>query len=185
MDSSRFDTLVKVLATRHPRRAALSLLSAIAGVGLAREGTGAAKNTGAKRVRVCNCASANVATCTSQKKPKDKAKKLLRTNPCAYKGRCTGVSGCAAGTILPPPGGPPPPPPCPTCPATTPICNGGICKCDAASASCVTGCCDGTSCQVGTSNTACGTNGAACEVCPSPNRPNCGLLPGGGGECVV
>jgi hypothetical protein len=95
MDSLRFDRLVKVLASRRPRRAALPLLAAL-GLGLA-DATeiGTAKTKNEKEIRICNCASADVATCKTQKKDKDKAKRTLRRNACAYKGRCTGVSGCA------------------------------------------------------------------------------------------
>ena len=106
MDGSRFDILTRVLATRRPRRAALPVLAAL-GVGLPALQETAAKTKGEKKVRVCTCASADGATGQSHKKAKDKVKKLLRTNPCAYKGRCTGVSGCAAGTVPPPPGGSP------------------------------------------------------------------------------
>src|SRR5215207_66227 len=105
MESCRFDSLVRGLASRRPRRAALPLLVAL-GLSLAGPRETAAKNKPQKKVRVCNCAGADVATCQSLKKPKDKAKKLLRTNPCAYKGTCQGISGCAAGTVSPP-GGPP------------------------------------------------------------------------------
>ena len=96
MESHQFDTLVTVFAARRPRRAALPAL-AVLGLGLAEPPEMAARNKNAKKVRVCNCASADVATCRSQKKAKDKAKKLLRRNACAYKGPCQGVSGCVAG----------------------------------------------------------------------------------------
>src|SRR5215213_3092664 len=103
MDSTNFDSLVKVLASRRPRRAALPLL-AVLGFGLAREETRAnKKNNHEKEIRICVCADANPSTCRTQKKEKDKAKKTLRRNPCAYRGRCqSGVSGCA--TAAPNPG---------------------------------------------------------------------------------
>jgi len=83
MESSRFDTLVKLLASRRPRRVALPLLATL-GLGLASsEQAGAKKNRQQKKVRVCNCTGPDGATCQNQKKAKDKAKKLLRTNPCA------------------------------------------------------------------------------------------------------
>jgi hypothetical protein len=96
MDSTHFDTLVRVLASRRPRRAALPLL-AVLGFGLAREETSAKKtNNHEKEIRICVCADANPSTCKTQKKEKDKAKKTLRRNVCAYRGRCqSGVSGCA------------------------------------------------------------------------------------------
>ena len=116
MDTGWFDSIAKVLATRQPRRAALSFLAAL---GLARPQEMDAKNKNEKKVRVCNCATGDAASCTTQKKAKDKAKKLLKRNPCAYKGNCTGVSGCAAGTVPPPP------------PACTPNCGTGCCSADA------------------------------------------------------
>src|SRR5215207_5345163 len=118
MESCRFDRLVRGLASRRPRRAALPLLVAL-GLGLAGPREAAAKNTPQKKVRVCTCASADGATCQSQKKAKDKVKKLLRTNPCAYKGGCTGVSGCAS-SVPPLPPSPPSPPPPPGPPGCSP-----------------------------------------------------------------
>src|SRR5215207_5746768 len=101
MDSSRFDALTKTLTTRQPRRAALTLLAAL-GLGLVSSETCAAKKNGEKKVRVCTCSGADASTCTTQKKAKDTVKKLLRRNPCAYKGRCIGVSGCATLTPVTP-----------------------------------------------------------------------------------
>ena len=95
MDGSRFDILARA-RDPSPASAALPVLAALA-LGLPAVEETAAKTKGEKKVRVCNCASADGATCQSQKKAKDKVKKLLRTNPCAYKGRCTGVSGWRPG----------------------------------------------------------------------------------------
>lgn len=93
MDASRFDTLAHVLATRRPRRVALSLLAAL-GLDLAgSQAVDAAKKIDENEIRICVCADANPSTCKTQKKPKSTAKKTLRRNACAYKGRCTGVSG--------------------------------------------------------------------------------------------
>ena len=81
--------------SRRPRRAILPLLAAL-GFGLAdveERGTAEAKRE--KTIRVCNCSGPDALTCKSQKKGKDTAKKLLKRNPCAYRGRCTGVSGCS------------------------------------------------------------------------------------------
>jgi hypothetical protein len=47
-------------------------------------------------------------------------------------------------------------------------CVNGACGCD--QQSCPTGCCDGTSCNRGTSEQACGTNGAACQICDGNQR---------------
>ena len=103
MDSARFDSLVKALASPRPRRAALSLL-AVLGLGLAREEADAKKKN-EKKVKVCQCFSDVVTSCSTKKKAKDKAKKLLKNFPCSYKGSCRGVSGCTAGTVPPPPSG--------------------------------------------------------------------------------
>ena len=119
MESSCFDTLVKALAVRRPRRAVLPVLVAL-GLGLFESDATGAKKKAEKKVPVCNCASADVATCQSQKKAKFKAKKLLQTNPCAYPGGCTGMSGCAVAVPPPPPDGPPP------C-ASTHQCGAGCC----------------------------------------------------------
>jgi hypothetical protein len=104
MERSSFGRLGKVLAARHPRRAALLLLAAC-GLGLKEVGEmGTAKAKREKTIRVCNCSGPDALTCKSQKKARDKAKKLLRRNRCAYRGRCTGVSGCSiTAPPLPPP----------------------------------------------------------------------------------
>ncbi|MFT4037243.1 MAG: hypothetical protein QM692_03610 [Thermomicrobiales bacterium] len=56
-------------------------------------------------------------------------------------------------------------------------CVAGACVCD--SVSCAAGCCDGLTCHID-DDAACGTNGGACQTCPSPQT--CG---GGGtaGTC--
>ena len=104
MDDSRVDHLVNVLAARYPRRAALLLL-AVCGPGLPEvEEMGTAKTKGEPKIRVCNCSGPDALTCRSQRKTKDTAKKLIKRNPCAYRGRCTGVSGCSiTAPPLPPP----------------------------------------------------------------------------------
>ena len=114
MDGTTFDTLITPLATTPLTRAkalrglAASAVTALTGMALTREEAGAKqKNRDDKEVRICICASADAATCRSKKKDKSKAKTTLRRNLCAYKGRCTGVSGCAATA---PPTTPPPPP---------------------------------------------------------------------------
>jgi hypothetical protein len=96
MHSARFDRLAKVLASRHPRRAALSLL-AVLGLGLAREEADAKKKN-EKKVKICQCFSELVTSCSTKKKAKDKVKKVLKASPCSYKGSCRGVSGCVAGS---------------------------------------------------------------------------------------
>ena len=104
MDDSRVDHLLNVLAARYPRCAALLLL-AVCGPGLPEvEEMGTAKTKGEPKIRVCNCSGPDALTCRSQRKTKDTAKKLVKRNPCAYRGRCTGVSGCSiTAPQLPPP----------------------------------------------------------------------------------
>jgi hypothetical protein len=200
MDSSRFDALTKIFTTRQPRRAAFPVLAAL-GLGFVNAQTDAAKKKGEKKVRVCNCASADVATCTSQKKVKVKVKKLLRTNPCAYRGRCTGVSGCTITVPAPPPGGSPPPPD--ACPAGQKPCRGGCLS--------ILQCCDDTNCGAleprccfGTCiprsqccavcgpserccNDACISLGGCCpgQACGASGTCVCHPVTGGGSVCTV
>jgi hypothetical protein len=115
MDATTFDALIKRLAaTRLTRLTALRGLAAggvaaLTGVRLFSEEGEAKKKNNQKKISICVCGDANPSTCKTQKKEKDKAKKTLRRNPCAYKGKCTGVSGCAA-TLTPLTPLPPPPP---------------------------------------------------------------------------
>src|SRR5215208_3646442 len=122
MDATTFDTLIKRLATTPLTR--VNVLRGLAASAAALTGVMLPKEAGAKKkdeteIKVCNCPGSDASSCKTQKKDKSKAKKLLQRNPCAYKGKCQGVSGCAAGTDPlsppppgrpPPPGGPPPPP---------------------------------------------------------------------------
>jgi hypothetical protein len=139
MDATTFDTLIKRLATTPLTR--VNVLRGLAASAAALTGVMLPKEAGAKKkdeteIKVCNCPGSDASSCKTQKKDKSKAKKLLRRNPCAYKGKCQGVSGCAAGTdplSPPPPGGPPPPPgsgpPCTSdgdC-ATSAFCQAGTC----------------------------------------------------------
>jgi len=62
------------------------------------------------------------------------------------------------------------------CASTNPICRKGACLCNAATASCGTGCCNGDDCQPGTVPAACGANGTACAVCSGA----CNTIPSGG-----
>lgn len=73
---------------------------------------------------------------------------------------------------------------CVACGGTTPTCNGNICLCNAATQSCVNGCCDGVACQPGTASTLCGGVGRACVSCPAPQTCQPLAIPGGGGACV-
>jgi hypothetical protein len=103
MDGTRFDNLIKRLAATPVTRAtALRGLAAgaatLAGVTLLAEPGAAADGDGKRRRRrrVCDCQSADPNSCTNRRLKRRAARRLLRSNDCAYKGRCTGVSGCAA-----------------------------------------------------------------------------------------
>jgi hypothetical protein len=170
MENIRFDTLVRVLAARRPRRAALPLL-AVLGLRLTDTGqVGTAKAKDEKEIRICVCADANPSTCKTQKNEKDKAKKTLRRNACAYRGRCTGVSGCA-GSLTSPSAGPVCPAVCPHCE----VCNPATGQCGACPARC-------TIClSLAERRTLCGkggigftcTNCATSADCTDPLYPNC------------
>jgi hypothetical protein len=77
-----------------------------------------------------------------------------------------------------------PPPPCTgpsSCPAGQACGALGVCSTSCSATSpCNGGCCDGTTCQPGTSSDACGLTGAACTMCSSPT-PACGAS----GTCVL
>jgi len=105
MDATTFDALIKRLAaTRLTRLTALRGLAALTGVRLLGE-EGQAKKNNPQRFKVCLCSPAS---CKTVAKKKEKVKKLLKKNACAYKGKCTLVNPCAA-TLTPVPPGPPPP----------------------------------------------------------------------------
>src|SRR5919112_3226243 len=105
MESKRFDNLIRRLASRPVTRAtvlrglATSGVGTLAGVSLLAEPDGAEGKKKRRRNRkkpVCNCTSALASSCSTQKLGKKARKRLLASNACAYRGRCTGVSGCAA-----------------------------------------------------------------------------------------
>ena len=99
MDGIQFDTVAKTFATTpltrgRALRSMAAGVAALVGVRLSAEPGTAKKKE--KKIQLCVCASADVTTCQTKNKPKSKAKKTLRRNPCAYRGRCqSGVSGCA------------------------------------------------------------------------------------------
>jgi hypothetical protein len=105
MDGTRFDALIKRLATTPLTRAqALRGLAAsaaaVTGVTLLTEQDAeAADKKGSQRKRkACDCQSADPNTCTTKRLSRRRRKKLLRNNLCAYAGRCrSGVSGCQDG----------------------------------------------------------------------------------------
>ena len=105
MDGTTFDQLITRLSTTSLTRAtvlrglATSGVAALAGVSRLAEPNGAVGRKKRRRNRkkpVCNCTSALASSCTTQKLGKQARKRLLASNACAYQGRCTGVSGCAA-----------------------------------------------------------------------------------------
>jgi hypothetical protein len=109
MDGTRFDTLIKRLATTPLTRAQTlrglaASAAALAGVTLLADSGAAADGGGRRRRRrrVCDCENANPNTCTNRRLKRRAARRLLRSNACAYKGGCTGVSGCAVVGCSPP-----------------------------------------------------------------------------------
>ena len=105
MDGTRFDNLIKRLATRPMTRAtalrglaasaaALTGVSILAGSGEAANNN---NNNNDRKRKVCKCTSATATSCRTVKKEKKKAKRVLRRFPCSYKGKCrAGVTACAA-----------------------------------------------------------------------------------------
>jgi hypothetical protein len=159
MDATTFDQLIKRLATtRLTRLTALRGLAAggvaaLTGVRLFSEDGRAKKpNRNPQRFKVCLCSPAS---CKTVAKKKEKVKKLLKKNACAYKGKCTLVNPCVA-TLTPLTPTPPPPPPGFNC--TTAGCVGeraGL-ICDTGTGQCV-------NC---TSYTQCGSvTGAGARAC--------------------
>ena len=202
MDGSRFDTLVKALATTrltrsHALRGLAASAAALAGVRLTAE-RGTAKKNNKQEIRICVCADANPSTCKTQKKEKAKAKKTLRRNPCAYRGRClNGVSGCAGSLTGPQgPAGPPGPgavlgvcpAPCPTCETCNPAT--GECAVDPgrngqAGTGCAAPnvCCNGTCCVGVHQCNIAGTCATCAQVCDA-NCTLCVNLAQGGTRCA-
>ena len=60
------------------------------------------KDRAERERRVCVCATGDAASCKTKTKPNTQVKRILRRNACAYRGRCTGVSGCAPAAPDPP-----------------------------------------------------------------------------------
>ena len=102
MDGTHFDSLIKRLAATPVTRAAAlrglaASAAALAGVTLlAESGTADGDGKKTRKRRVCDCSSSDPNSCTNRRLKRRAANRLLRSNACAYKGRCTGVSGCAA-----------------------------------------------------------------------------------------
>jgi hypothetical protein len=113
MDGTKFDNLIKRFSTTPLTRAtvlrglAATPLAALAGVARGADEDALADGQKKRRHRkkpVCNCTSAQASSCTTQKLGKKARRRLLASNTCAYSGKCTGVSGCAAPGPGPVPG---------------------------------------------------------------------------------
>jgi hypothetical protein len=124
MDDSRFDTLVKWLATRRLTRVrtlralTVGAVAAVTGLSLITEQAAAkGKGKGKKKRRkkpVCTCSTAG---CTLQKVKKPS--KVVAQNPrCNFAPTCPAQNPCAAGTA------PPPPPPGSVAEAQATTCRG-------------------------------------------------------------
>jgi hypothetical protein len=141
VDHTRFETFTKRLATTPLTRAQalrglVASAAALTGVQLSAQ-PGSARKKDKKEGKVCVCSGAAEAGCRTQNKDATKVKKLLRQNPCAYKGRCTSVNPCAPAV----------PGPIPEC-MTNAQCTGGLV-------------CVNQTCQTCTSYTQC-SNGQMC-----------------------
>ena len=99
MDANTFDDLIKRLTTTPQTRTSvlrgLVASAALAAMTLVPE-SGTAKKNHENERKVCVCgADGTVGSCHTKKVKADKIKKLLRRNPCAFKGKCTGVNPCS------------------------------------------------------------------------------------------
>ena len=99
MDANTFDDLIKRLTTTPQTRTSvlrgLVASAALAAMTLVPE-SGTAKKNHENERKVCVCgADGTVGSCHTKKVKADKIKKLLRRNPCAYKGKCQGFNPCS------------------------------------------------------------------------------------------
>ncbi len=115
MDADRFDSLARSLTPVGTRRRALgaALSGALVALAVVKPST-AGKKGGEPKKKICICTSDS---CSTKKKSKDSVKKLVKRNPCASVGRCTGVNPCAR-TV---------PPPAPECATFRDCSNGQTC----------------------------------------------------------
>ena len=94
MDGSRFDTLIKRLATTSLSRSTAlrglaASIAAFAGV------TRAAEPSAADELKVCHCKDEFSTSCETKKNLERRSvKRHLRRHRCDYRGECKGVSGC-------------------------------------------------------------------------------------------
>ncbi len=197
MDTERFDTIVKLLATRWPRRAALPFLAVLSLAGA--QEAGAKKHRGDRPRRVCKCPDANPATCRTTKVKKSKVARISN-QACNYRGACQPALTDCAGSLVGPPGPPGlqgPAGPAGAgldCPTACPTCQ----TCDPVRGACVvnprengapgtgceapTVCCGGTCC---TGVRQCNPDGT-CATCAEVCEANCGRcqnLAQGGTRC--
>jgi hypothetical protein len=167
MNGSRFDTLIRNLATRRLTRMqtlrglVVSGIAALTGLRLVAEEADAknrGKNKRTRKRRVCLCTAAG---CTS-KKVKNRSKVISKNTPCAYAGGCT-TNPCAA-TV--PPLGPPgctPEPQSTTCAGNT-LC--GTTRANNCGQVVTCGCRSGQTClNNGSCATPCEFGGAQCAGC--------------------
>ena len=193
MDATRFDDLIKRLATTRLTRLqtlrglAAGGVAALTGITLGSK-EARAKKKNEKKVKVCKCPTADATTCKTAKIKKSKAKKVAK-KACNYKGKCqAGVTSCAAGT----PGGGTGPgggtSPGQTCSdgvkngSETDVDCGGSCpRCADGKAclvanDCLSGTCSGAQCVACTPTLTCGTdaNGQCrCDTEFSTQKPVC------------
>jgi len=171
MDGTQFDTLIKRLATTPVTRGSVlrglvASVASLVGVPLAAEpGAAHEKKKDEPKRRVCLWSSTGGRT---KKVARDQRRKILRRNPCARKGRCSGTNPCAAGTPVPAAGTPVPPPPGFTCTPNQPCTgtNAGL------------GCTEaGTACVACTASSNCGgqvcLNGRCQGGPPCPDDADC------------
>jgi hypothetical protein len=168
MDASRFDRLVRDFSTCGTRRGLVRLLTALSLgmtlpsiVGNAPQSTAEDDDHGSSHRHHRRVARHrhDPGKDKEHRKGKGKGKGKSRRRgctptTCAAQGKtCGDVADGCGGTLN-----------CGTC-ATGQVCNGGACICT--SASCPTGCCAGTTCEVGNTKAACGERGVSCLTCHS------------------
>lgn len=102
MDANRFDDLTRqVMTTRLTRVSAIrglaaGAVAALTGVSLTVSEADAKKGKKKKKKRgICLCTGSTVSTCSDRKVKKKQKKKLLKSNPCSYKGKCRGFNPCS------------------------------------------------------------------------------------------